>query len=650
MGTTIQLFAQNEPMIWGEVPPEDLSMTAYSADPDANAVVLGDYGYLIKELEESKLLFRFQRHRRIKVLNAAAFDQSAIDISYHSGTSSPEHLSYLQVQTFLPNGEKITAKGKDFTDQIEEDANMTTRSFSFPEIQDGAILEYRYEIVTSDIGASRYWYFQGDLPVRTSELSIEVPNWFRYEYLFQGSGDLLVSEEDEKSIDVRINTITKIRTKKYRMENIPVIKTEPLIANINDHRSRILFQLKEIRFPNKTTRPYMSTWADLSKKLLMNPQFGLQLNDPLMHNTLFNTETNAIIDSNVSKEEKAEQLYRYLVQNIAWNQKYSIYSPVSLNESFLLKKANSGELNMMLTILLRKAGITANPIVISTRSNGQMIRFFSVESQFNHILVQAKLDDKNILMDISDPLCPINFPRKDALNKAGWLVSKKNSRWVNIDIPYSTDTYFSSLSLNENGDLSGKIKGDIKGYPTITHRKEAQETPDKKIFNTKWMSKYPDIKIDSLMLSNVDAPSKPFQVSMNCNIPNAATKSGDQLSLKPLLFSNILENPLTEMERMYAVNLPYPIKEKHIMNLSIPTGYIVEKLPEEFHLVLPNDGAQFHYLIKQKGDAIQVVSRITIQQTRYQPTEYLQIKNFFDQIIEKQKDAIILKQKMDNSN
>ena len=128
-------------------------------------------------------------------------------------------------------------------------------------------------------------------------MSIEAPTWFRYDYLFQGSGDLLISEEDEKSIDVRINTITKVRTKKYRMENIPVIKIEPLVSNIDDHRSRILFKLKEIRFPNGTNRPYMSTWDNLSKELLMNPQFGLQLNEELNHNSLFNTTTNAIINS-----------------------------------------------------------------------------------------------------------------------------------------------------------------------------------------------------------------------------------------------------------------------------------------------------------------------------------------------------------------
>ena len=643
LGSTIQLFAQNEAFVWGEIPPNDLSMTEYADDPNANAVVLEDYGYMIMELEGSEVLYRFQKHRRIKVLNAATFNQKPINISYHSGTDSPEHLTYLQAQTFLPNGEKLPLKGKSFTEEIDENSNTATRSFSFSNIQDGAILEYRYEIVTSRLGALRYWYFQGDLPVRTSQLSIEAPTWFRYDYLFQGSGDLLISEEDEKSIDVRINTITKVRTKKYRMENIPVIKIEPLVSNIDDHRSRILFKLKEIRFPNGTNRPYMSTWDNLSKELLMNPQFGLQLNEELNHNSLFNTTTNAIINSNVSKEEKAEQLYQYLVQNMTWNKKYSIYSPISLNESLNLKKANSGELNMMLTILLRKAGINANPVIVRTRSSGQMIRFFPVESQFNHILVQTELDDKNMLMDISDSYCPMNLPRKDALNKAGWLVSEKDSRWVDIDVPFSTDTYFADLTLEENGHLWGKIKGDIKGYQTVGHRMECQSTLGEKKFSAKWMSKFPNLEMDSLILSNVDETSKPFQLSMNCNIPNAATKSDDQLSLQPLLFSNLLENPLTEMERIYAVELPYPMKEKHIIKLTIPVGYMVEKLPEDFHLILPNDGAQFHYLSKQKDNVIQLISRITIQQTTYQPTEYLQIKNFFDQIIEKQKDAIILK-------
>ncbi len=643
LGMTVSLFGQSEAIAWGEIPQDDLSLTEYPADPNASAVVLEDYGHMIMELEGSEVLYRFQRHKRIKILDAATFDQSAIDISYHSGTNSPEHLSYLQAQTFLPNGEKFPLKGKDFIDRIEEEVNMASRSFSFPEIQDGAVLEYRYEIVTSRIGALRTWYFQGDTPVRNSELSIEVPNWFRYEYLFRGSGDLLHSEEEEKSIDVRVNTITKIRTKKYRMENIPVMKPEPLMSNIDDHRSKIIFQLKEIRFPNGTTRPYMTTWADLSKKLMMDPQFGLQLSEELNHNTLFNATTNAIINSDKSQEDKAEQLYQYVVNNISWNQQYSIYSSINLNESLRSKKANSGELNMMLCILLRKAGIDASPVLVSTRSNGQMIRFFPVEGQFNHILVHTELAGKNMLMDISDAVSPINLPRKDALSKTGWLVNDQDSRWVDIDVPFSTDTYFANLKLEETGQIWGEVRGDIKGYQTVNHRMACQKVAGGKDFSAQWMSKYPSIKMDSLMLSNVDEPSKPFLLSMNCNIPNAAVKSGDQLSLQPLLFSNILENPFSAMERMYAVDFPYPMKEKHIMKLTIPNGYTVEKLPEEVHLILPNEAAQFHYLIKQKDNVIQLVSRITIRQTTYHPTEYLQIKNFFDQIIAKQKDAIILK-------
>ena len=637
-------IAQEDPIVWGQIPIADLQMTSYDVDPEASAVVLADYGAIIMELEGSEVLYRFQRHCRIKVFDAAKFNGAMVSVPYYSNVQSPEHLSYVKAQMFTPNGGKIGIKGKNFVNNINEES-WSNRSFTFPEIKNGAVLEYRYEIISSRISALKDWYFQENIPVRFSEVSLEMPNWFRYDYLFQGTGDLQYSEDEEKSIDIRINTITKVRTKRYRMENIPAMKIEPFTSNINDNRSRLRFQLKEIRFPNGTRRSYMTTWQDLTEKLLKNEQFGLQINDELNHNSLFNSETNAIIKSTASTKDKANQLYQYLNKTVRWNDQYNIYSPINLNESFLLKKANSGELNLMLIVLLRKAGIDANPLLVTTRSKGKVVRFFPIDNQFNHILVHAILNDTDILMDVSNELRPINLPRADAINEMGWLVAKENARWVDIEVPFSSETYYADLTLGEDGSLKGKIKGDIKGLSALECRTKHQKATDGNLFNPKWMAQFPQMKKDAFAIHNVDNTMKPFQVSMNCHIPNASTKSGAYLLFKPMLFSTITENPFTDMERLYSIEFPCPMKEKYIMNLNIPDGYRVEKLPKSLHLILPNEAAQFHYLIKQKDNTIQLVSRVTLKETNYPAAQYLRIKNFFEEVVKKQNEEIVLVKK-----
>ncbi len=43
-----------------------------------------------------------------------------------------------------------------------------------------------------------------------------------------------------------------------------------------------------------------------------------------------------------------------------------------LDDIFQAKSASSGELNLMLLVLLREAGVTAYPLITSTRTNGKM--------------------------------------------------------------------------------------------------------------------------------------------------------------------------------------------------------------------------------------------------------------------------------------
>ena len=67
------------PMKWGEIAREDLSMTSFPADSNANVVILCDFGDLSFDSQYDPY---FTRHVRIKIFKPSGLDQANIQIAY----------------------------------------------------------------------------------------------------------------------------------------------------------------------------------------------------------------------------------------------------------------------------------------------------------------------------------------------------------------------------------------------------------------------------------------------------------------------------------------------------------------------------------------------------------------------------------------
>ncbi|MEZ5001094.1 MAG: hypothetical protein R2727_10890 [Bacteroidales bacterium] len=66
-----------------------------------------------------------------------------------------------------------------------------------PDIQDNCIIEYEYTIVSNYIRNLPEWYFQQTIPVRWSELNIEIPEYFIYKPLITGYERLLLRDIEQ---------------------------------------------------------------------------------------------------------------------------------------------------------------------------------------------------------------------------------------------------------------------------------------------------------------------------------------------------------------------------------------------------------------------------------------------------------------------
>ncbi|MEL6864248.1 MAG: DUF3857 domain-containing protein, partial [Bacteroidota bacterium] len=536
------LSAQNRYAKWGKLSDAELAMSSYEADSNAAAVVLADQGYISFVLVDG-VRYRFFRHCRIKILKEAGFKHTDVNIPFYSAKNE-ERLVSLKAQIFSPDGQKQTVSKKAiFTEQLSDE--WSARKFSFPNVEVGSIIEYRYEIVSKRFVKLRDWYFQQDIPVVYSELKLDIPKWFEYVYLFQGGENKIRRERDDGSFVLEskaggtlLEGDAKVQLESDRiiMENVPALREAPYITTMEDYLAKLQLQLRRIQYPNGDVELFMDTWEVLADNLKKHSSFGQQYRKGKFSQRLVSIARNQIKDAD-SPREKIDKLYYFLAKQVKWNGDYSPYVRSSLDEAFENGEANSGELNLMLLALLRQlTDIEAYPMMISTRSHGKVIKQYPIIDQFNHVIVRAVLEEGPLLLDVGDELRPPGFPRIESLNNFGWQVSEE-PEWRTVIAAKGADVLMVDCELAANGTISGRIEGRYMGYEAINEHQAFMTETAKSRWMDRLTEKFPDAQIDSISFVPGREEGKPFKMNVFFQLPNAAQVNEGLIYVDPIIYS-----------------------------------------------------------------------------------------------------------------
>lgn len=634
-------------MKFGKVPKEDLAMTIYDLDTTAAAVVLGDYGNLEFFFSANDVSYRFNRHTRIKILKRSGFDQGDISIPYYSKNKS-ENVKAIKVEVFAPDGSVTELNKKEIFDE-EVNEYWSRKRFTCPNLQVGSVIDYTYDTESTNIFELPTWYFQSDIPIRWSELRMEIPEWYEYIQIAQGR-KIDVNEKEEARQNYFVparfggsgNMAVKTNRTRLVMNEIPALKEESYITTMDDYYARIRFQLSTIAYPNSAIRRVLSTWEKLAQELTESSNFGDQLSKKRNHDQVLEAAA-GVIPKDGTTLEKVEAAYRFLLSNIEVDNINSIYTAGKLNDCFEKKSARAGEMNLLLIALLRGYEIEAHPVLISTRSHGKPLPLYPLMDQFNHVMALVNTGEQYMVVDATDPLRQLGFPSYNSLNGHGWAMIEGNPQWIEISAPAGSETYLLNFSLSPEGHGIGNFSMSCEGYDAYSERQHLHKSPSGEYLQSSMANIFPDITLDSIQFENKEELSAPLKVRAKCNIPNVATSAGDFIYLSPSSLSNYSKSPFKQETRLYSVDIAHPFKEQVVVNIDLPEGYVVEELPEPLRASLLDNAGKFSYQLTQRGNSLQLISKIQINTLHFEPEEYAALRNFFNLIEEKSSEQVVLK-------
>ena len=654
-------YAQNYK--FGKVSKEELQEKVHPLDSTADAAYLyfkrRTYYDFTKD-DGFRVITEF--HKRIKIYSKEGFDKATQMMVYFKPESgAKEKLSGISAATYNLEGSKVKKTKVSKRDMFEEQMSIYTarKKVTFPEIKEGSVIEISYRITSPYDTSIDDLEFQFDIPVKKLMCEIEIPEYYNFKERSKGyyritpktsmenrsiswtsapNRDTFSQQSSGVSRDRSFETTKvdfKSKVERYDALNVPALKDDEVFVNsIRDYRGGVAYEINYTKYPYSTTRYYSASWSDVAKSIY------LAIGPEIDRNNYYKSDLNNLLQGATSDGEKMVRIFQFVKEKVKWNGFPGVYTSGSLKKVYKEGVGNVASVNLMLVSMLRSAGLDANPVLVSTKSNGTPL--FPTRDGFNYLIASVTFPDGYVVMDATELYSLPNMLPPRALNWQGRLIRKNgSSTWLNLEVgSKAAEEDFISVKIDAQGMVEGMMRTKFKNLGALKYRNRNNRVKEEELISR--MEDDYSIEIDEYNVDNKFDIGKDVTRNIKFSSEDLVEGINGKLYIKPMLFKGYNTNPFKSDERKYPIEFNSPWKEKSTVNIQLPEGYTIESCPESKALGLPNDMGVFKYQVVPRGNKVRVISTLDFNTDKIPANYYETLKGFFGEFVEKQSEKIVL--------
>jgi len=653
----VKYYAQKREL--GEVTLAELNEKAHPKDSSAVAAILFEKGNTHFDYSQDDG-FRVVTdvEVKIKIYKKEGYDWANKSVSFYVGGDSDESVSFSKAVTYnLVDGKVEKTKLKSEGEFVEKTNKFWSRKkITMPNVKEGSIVEYKYTITSPYTSTFPEWNFQNDIPVNYSEYGTQIPEYYFYNVYRKGSlipieiknsankSIILSNKElvrDGRAIKYERNNETINYSEKqvvYKLENISALKEESFVNNIDNYRTSIQHELSGRQMPQGMFESFSTTWEDVAKKIYDNENFGAQLDK----NNYYENDLKVLLQGLNTREEKVSTILKFVQSRMTWDKYNSYLCDVGVKKAYQDKIGNAAEINLMLVSMLRYAGFDANPVLISTRSNG--IALFASRTAFNFVIAGVTFENDLILLDATSKISSPNILPLYDLNWFGRIIRKSGTS-ESVDLMpkiISNDVVNMLITIDGQGQVTGKVREQYFDYNALRFRSKYSDLSQENYLD-KLEEMHKGLEVSEYEITNKNEISEAVVEKYAIKSNNLVEKIGDKMYIEPLLYLTQSENPFKQETREYPIDFSYPFKDKYMVTITIPEGYQVESIPKSISLAMDGGYGSFSLSATTTGNNIQITVNLNVNASIVPAQDYDILKEFFKVMIEKQKEKIVLK-------
>jgi len=657
MGITT-LTAQN--FKYGKVSKEELLEKFNPADSSANATILYTEEKIKYEYDNDKGFYVLKNiYKRIKIYNKEGLNWANHYVKlFDKSKSLEEEISGLKGITYnFINGEVEGQKLKK-DGVFEEELNEYWKkiSITLPGVKAGSVIEFKYQVKSPFVSKLDDALLQEVIPIKKIVYQAKIPEYFFFKLHSNIKSELIpninyLEEREEVAVKWKdkvpgpggvINKYERVYKYKEKVisvneENVPRLKDEVYVANLSNYKSKLSFELVSTKSFSSEVNDYSTDWDTIVSKIYESRNFGSQLTK----DSYFTEDLDLLLQSLNSNSDKIHAIYNYVKAKVKFNNFIGVNTFNGVKKAYKEGVGNVADINLMLTAMLRYSGIDANPILVSTKTNG--IPLFPTRQGFNYVICGVEVDNEVLLLDATEGNTTVDIVPEKVLNWQGRIIREHgSSAWVDLfPKKNSKNTIMVNATLNSDLLFTGKVRSQKTDYFAYDYRNEYVGVVAEDLIKNISKGKG-EIEITKLNVKNDKKLENPILQTYDFIYEDGVEEIGSDIYISPMLFLTEEDNIFNKETRNYPIDFSFPRTNKSIISIIIPEGYRVKFIPESVKMVMSDNLGEYSFVIRQNGNVVQVSEVFKINFPIVPVTYYSNLKEVYKTLIEKNSEKIVL--------
>ncbi|HTL08184.1 MAG TPA: transglutaminase-like domain-containing protein, partial [Chitinophagaceae bacterium] len=446
---------------------------------------------------------------------------------------------------------------------------------------------------------------------------------------------------NEESLSVSAMTVKH----RWVMKDVPAFSVENYLFTAENYIDKIDFQLAQT-YDGQNYHDVRNSWRKLNEELLHEQQFAAFMSDD-QNGWWLDKPIENIIGNDAAQLAQAKSIYYYITNNFTCTNHHRKYIKTTLQDVYKTKKGNVGEINLLLTQMLRRKNIKASPVILSTRALGVNVPSYPIDSKLDYVICRATIEDKVYYLDASHPQLGFGTLPAECYNGHARIIDKQDSASVYFmpDSLREFETTMVNILSPEDGksEQEGVYEKSTGPIGALEIREAFAGQDEQKIVAEMQKAYGDDIHITGASIDSLKKPEMPVKLRLFFKLKEV--ENTDIIYFSPVMWSAFKQNPFQAAVRKYPIEMSYPIHQLYVMNMQTPNGYVIDELPKSARVSFNEGEGSFEYLIQKNEDGFQLRTSVYMKKAYFTAGDYNALREFFSFVVKKQNEQIVFKKK-----
>jgi len=623
---------------WPEITDEERKLTSIPQDPEAEAVVLRTVreGKMVKPSDDWVNQLRY--HWRLKVLKPAGKRFGDV----HIRGEKYSRVSNIEARTIKPDGTVVpVSKDQIFDRTVFQigDFKITEKVFSFPAVEPGAIIEYRYDRNDNHFFSLAPWYFEWEVFTLYSRVSQSVPNGFGYMILCD------LCEGTKPEVSNWREGKQKGETYTVSLRNLPGYREEVLMPPQRDVSPRLEMVLQTVRdwyfeALGRQDRLFID-WASVGKFAAFYYERAIKDGQAAIKPV-----AEGWVQGITDPQEKIRAVFRHVQEDYRYLPWTHVMGRTRSLETLLKDKtADNEEKAVLLLGALRALGVEGFPALVSGKDYGSLNpKFFSL-SQFTHVVAGIPRPDGSVeYLDPTVAYAPFGFVSWRDSGADALLLKGGQGEVAALPVKNELNMTKYRITVIPRPDAKAdlEIEARFTGEDAIDMREEMTPASEsgRGDYLKKWLSEArPGAALISHSLENLDKPDEPLIVKMKAEAGGLVTLAeGIQVVQGCVLFC-LDSNPISRAARQHPFYVDRGWNVSQEVRIIPPAGMKAAPVPLGRRAKSPI-GTLTMNCVSRDEEGVVCTEQFIARRNRWSAADRDGIRAMYDEIVEADRMAV----------